>query len=589
MYRRLLGFARPYAGRLAAAGALLLVSTALTLAWPQFVQRIVDTVIGAGDRAALDRLVLVLVGVLVVRMAIDSGRSYLVSWTGERVIADLRVRLAKHLLGLSLPFFNDRKTGEIIAHVTNDVTQLHFAITQSVISVLAQVLTLIGGAIVIFSMNWKLAALTLVVAPLVALIAVGYGRRIRGLSRVMMDAQGEAIGVLQEAIAEIRTVQAFTREGYEADRFSAKIAEQFRTAIRMTRWMSTIGPVMFFLLFSGSVVVLWYGGHLVIDGELTIGQLFAFILYMGIVAAPVGGLANEWSRLQQAFGSADRVFDVLDREPEVSDRADARPAPRLEGDIAFERVSFRYGSGPTVLEEVDAHVAPGEVVALVGPSGAGKTTFVNLVGRFYDPTSGAIRVDGRDLRSYTVVSLREQIGFVPQEPILFAASVRENVRYGRLDASDAEIEAAADAANATEFIRRLPEGWATIVGERGVKLSVGQRQRIAIARALLRDARILLLDEATSSLDNESEFLVQQALLRLMRGRTTIVIAHRLTTVERADRILVLDRGRIVESGTHSELLGFGGLYHRLYERKFAPAETDEERGEEAVAAVGVG
>ena len=572
VYRRLLGFARPYARRLVAAGLLLLVSTALTLAWPQFVQRIIDGVVASGDGAALDRLVLVLVGVLLVRMAVDSVRGYLVGWTGERVIADLRVRLATHLLGLSLPFFNDRKTGEIIAHVTNDVTQLHFAVTQSVISVISQVLTLVGGAAVIFSMNWKLASLTLLVAPLVALIAVTYGRRIRGLARSMMDAQGEAIGVLEESIAEIRTVQAFTREAYEADRFRSKIAEQFANAIRLTRWQSTIGPVMFFLLFSGSIVVLWYGGHLVIAGELSIGQLFAFILYTSIVAAPVGGLSMEWSRLQQAFGSADRVFDVLDREPEVRDLPGSRPARRLAGQIAFDRVSFRYGGGVLVLEDVNVDIVSGSVVALVGPSGAGKTTFVNLVGRFYDPTSGAVRIDGEDVRTLTVASLREQLAIVPQEPILFAATVRENIRYGRLDATDAEIAAAAEAGNATEFIRRLPEGLETLVGERGVKLSVGQRQRIAIARAILRDARILLLDEATSSLDNESEFLVQQALQRLMRGRTTIVIAHRLTTVERADRILVLERGRIVESGTHPELLAGGGLYQRLYERRFETA-----------------
>ena len=570
VYRRLLGFARPYARRLLLAGLLLAVSTVLTLAWPQFIQRIVDGVIVEGDGAALDRLVIVLIGVLLLRMGIDSYRGFLVSWAGERIIADLRIRVARHLMGLSLSYFNDRKTGEILAHVTSDVTQLHFAVTQSVLSITSQVLTLVGGAFVVFTMNWRLALLTFTVAPLVALIGVLYGRRIRGMSREVMDAQAEALGILQESLAEIRTVQAFTREQHESSRFTAGVRKQFDAAIRMTRWSTTIGPLMFFLLFSSSVIVLWYGGHLVIAGELSIGQLFAFILYMSIVAAPVGGLAGEWTRLQQAFGSADRVFDVLDRVSDVSDAPEAVDAPRFGGRITFDGVRFRYGTGPVVLDGLTVDLAPGSVVALVGPSGAGKTTFVNLIGRYYDPVEGRVLADGTDIRAYTVRSLRDQIAVVPQEPILFGASVRENIAYGRLDASEADIVAAAEAANATEFVRRLPEGLETLVGERGVKLSVGQRQRIAIARALLRDARLLLLDEATSSLDNESEFWVQQALDRLMRGRTTIVIAHRLTTVERADRILVLDRGRVVEDGAHAELIAQGGLYHRLYERKFS-------------------
>ena len=343
----------------------------------------------------------------------------------------------------------------------------------------------------------------------------------------------------------------------------------FRKTMERARTTSVMFPLIGFLGFASSIVVLWFGGHEVANGELTTGQLVAFLLYLGMVSGPIGGLAGQWGAIQQAFGAADRLFALIDTVPEVRDAPDATPLPPVSGEIRFSDVKFRYGDGPVVLEDVTTLFAQGQTTALVGPSGAGKTTLVNLVGRFYDPVVGSITVDGHDLRSVKIKSLRSQIAVVPQEPILFADTIRENIRYGRLEATNDEIDAAAAAANATEFISRLPKGMDTIVGERGVRLSVGQRQRVAIARALLRDAPILLLDEATSSLDNESEFLVQQALDRLMRGRTTIVIAHRLSTVERAHRILVLDRGRIVEEGTHQQLLELRGLYHRLYTRKF--------------------
>jgi len=575
VYRRLLAFVRPYRGKLALAAALLVLSTVLGLVWPQVVLRVLD--LGLHDPALLDRLIVALVAVLLVRAVVDGARQYVMTWTGERVIFDLRMAIVRHLQSLSLAFFTQRKTGELMSHVTSDATLVHGVVTQTIISVLGQVLTLVGGLGVIFVMNWRLALLTLIVAPPIGLLGQYLGRRIRILSREAQDAQGEAVGVLQEAIAEIRTVQAFAREGYEADRFHEKLGVTFRRVLERARLSSTLFPLIGFLGFFASIVVLWYGGHQVIAGQSTPGELVAFLLYAGMVAGPVGGLASQWTQVQEAFGAADRIFALLDSEPTIADAPGAGLLPRGQGEIAFHAVSFRYEHGPLVLDEVTAVFRSGETTALVGPSGAGKTTLVSLVDRFYDPTAGRITIDGVDLRTVTIRSLRDRIAVVPQEPVLFATSVRDNIRYGRLEAGADEVAAAARAANATEFIERLPGGYETVVGERGIKLSVGQRQRIAIARALLRDAPILLLDEATSSLDNESEYLVQEALGRLMVGRTTIVIAHRLTTVETADRILVLQRGRIVEDGTHAALVQRDGLYRRLYTRAFAPEPLSED------------
>jgi subfamily B ATP-binding cassette protein MsbA len=590
MYRRLLRYVGPYRWNLVLAAVLLVISTALGLVWPQVVQRVID--LGLRDAGFLDLLILGLVVVLLVRAVVDGVRQFVMAYTGERVIFDLRMAIVRHMQSLSLSFFNRRKTGELMSHVTSDATLVHGVVTQTIIQVLGQVLTLVGGVVVIFLMNWRLALLTLVVAPPIAILGQRMGRRIRDISREAQDAQGEAVGVLQEAIAEVRVVQAFTREDYEAARFHEKLLFTFNKTIERARIAATMFPIISFLGSMSIIVVLWYGGREVAGGEMTAGMLVAFLLYMNMVAGPVGQLASQWTQVQQAFGAADRIFALLDTTPEIQDQPGAAALPLVRGEIRFEEVRFRYGaaSEPIVLDGVTTTFEPGQTTALVGPSGAGKTTLVNLVGRFYDPVSGRIVVDDHDLREVTIRSLREQIAVVPQEPILFADTIRENIRYGRLEATDAEIDEAARSANASEFIARLPNGLATIVGERGVRLSVGQRQRVAIARALLRDAPILLLDEATSSLDNESEYLVQQALDRLMRGRTTIVIAHRLSTVERADRILVLDHGRIVEEGTHGELLTLGGLYHRLYTRRFVDVDAvpAAEPGEPAAIVTGL-
>ena len=586
MYRRLLRFVVPYKWNLVFAAVLLVISTALGLVWPQVVQRVLD--VGLKQPSFLDLLVVGLIVVLLVRAVVDGVRQYVMTYTGERVIFDLRMSIVRHMQSLSLSFFNVRKTGELMSHITSDATLVHGVITQTIIQVLGQVLTLVGGVATIFLMNWKLALLTLIVAPPIGILGQRMGRRIRTLSLATQEAQADAVSVLQEAIAEVRVVQAFTREEYEAERFHTKLLFMFEKTMERARISSIMFPIIGFLGFASSIVVLWFGGHEVASGELTTGQLVAFLLYLGMVSGPIGGLASQWGAIQSAFGAADRIFNLLDTMPEVRDAPDAVALPAVEGEIRFEGVRFRYGEGPIVLDGVTTTFQRGETTALVGPSGAGKTTLVNLVGRFYDPVDGRILIDGHDLRDVTVRSLRSQIAVVPQEPILFADTIAENIRYGRLDATPAEVDAAATAANATEFIARLPKGMDTVVGERGVRLSVGQRQRVAIARALLRDAPVLLLDEATSSLDNESEFLVQQALDRLMRGRTTIVIAHRLSTVERAHRILVLDRGSIVEQGTHHELLALGGLYHRLYTRRFVDEASVAKPSEPVVVPAGL-
>jgi subfamily B ATP-binding cassette protein MsbA len=551
---------------LAIAAVALVVAAAAGLVFPLVVRELLDAAFEQGDRALLDTVAIWLVVLFAIQGVANYVQVFLLSSTTERVIARLREDVFAHLLRLAPAFFTERRTGELTSRLASDLTTLQTLLNTWISEFSRQVLFLVGGVVLLTLTHPQLTVVTLAVTPVVVGVAVIFGRALRTASTGVQDRVADAMGLADEALGQIRVIQGYNREQVEADRFAGLLSGVVEAAVARARLRALFFGIVGFVAFAGVVAVLWQGGRLVLDGVLTPGALVSFLLLAITVAAAVGALAALFGNYQEALGATRRIFELLAIDTTVPEPTDPVPL-RLpaQGAVAFEHVVFRYESSTDeVLRDVSFTMAPGEVVALVGPSGAGKTTVASLLPRFWDVQQGVVRIDGHDVRTLALADVRGAIGLVPQEPALFSGTVRENIAFGLAGATDAQIEAAARAAHATEFVERLPQGYATLVGERGVKLSGGQRQRIALARVFLKDPAIVVLDEATSALDAESERLVEDAMETLLQGRTTLIIAHRLSTVRRAHRILVLDTGRVVEAGTYDELVAREGLFARL-------------------------